>query len=109
MPDNRKIVRNKEIRQSQFALQFHQEVKDLGANGDVQGGNGLVENKQFRREREGTRDHDALPLSTRKGVRSPVPVGGRQPNQLKKFGNATLPLRTRPPLDDQGFGNAFAN
>ena len=57
-------VRDEEVGEAEVALELGQQVDDLGADADVEGGDGLVADDEFRAEREGAGDSDALALAS---------------------------------------------
>src|SRR5579863_1468442 len=70
--DDREIVRDEQVRQPKLLLQIFEQIDDLRLNRDVERGDGLVGNDEFRPDRERTRNTDALTLSARKLVRIAV-------------------------------------
>src|SRR5207248_10918648 len=51
------------VGQAELALQLCQEVYYLGAHADIEGRNWLVADNELRPQRQGSSDHDALPLA----------------------------------------------
>ena len=66
--DHREIVGDEQEGETQAALKRLQEVDDLGLDGDVERGHGLVAHDELGLRREGPRDVDALPLPARELV-----------------------------------------
>lgn len=66
--DDGQVVGDEEIGQLKFFLQVHEEVDDLGLDGDVQGADGLVADDETGIEGQGACDADALSLSSREFV-----------------------------------------
>ncbi len=66
--DQRHGMGDEEVGESEIALEVAEEIDDLRANRDVEGGDGLVEDEHFRAESEGAGDIDALALASGKLV-----------------------------------------
>ena len=66
MLDNREIVRNKQICQSEIPLQIHQEIDDLGLYRNIQCRHRFIADDKIRLQSYGTCNADALPLSAGK-------------------------------------------
>ena len=64
-----KIVRDEEHGQAELGAQFGEQVKDLGLDGDVERGGGLVGDEQLRAVDDGHGDHHALAHAAGKLVR----------------------------------------
>lgn len=62
MADNTQIMRNKQIGQVEFILQFFHQIDDLGLNGDIECGNGFIRNNQLGIQRQSPRNPDPLAL-----------------------------------------------
>jgi hypothetical protein len=62
-------MRDEEVGEAEFALQIAEEVDDLRADADVEGGDGLVEDEELGAEGEGAGDVDALALAAGEFVR----------------------------------------
>jgi len=60
---DRHRMRDEEVGQSEVALQLRQQVDDLGANADVERGDGFVAHDEPGAKGEGSGYADALPLS----------------------------------------------
>ena len=69
---HRKIVGDEQVGQAKLLLQIFQEVDDLCLDGDVEGGNGLVEDEQIRTQRQRAGDGDALSLAAGELTRPPL-------------------------------------
>ena len=67
--DNAQVVRNEDVRQLIFPLQFAHQIQNLRLNRHVQRADRLVADNQLRVERQCARNADALPLSAGKLVR----------------------------------------
>ena len=68
-------MRDEEVGEAEVALQLCEQVDDLRADADVEGGDGLVAHDEFGAEREGAGDADALALASGEFVR--VAASGR--------------------------------
>ena len=104
--DDRHGVRDEEIGEAEIALELGEEVDDLGADADVEGGDGFVGDDEFGVQGEGAGDADALALSAGELVGVAVEGGFVEPDSAEEFGDAvaevnipTLSQRTR-----QGWG-----
>src|SRR6266849_588162 len=64
-----KTMRDKDVGQSEFALEFLQEEKNLRADGNIEGGDGLVGDDELRLENQSAGDADTLALAAGKFVR----------------------------------------
>jgi hypothetical protein len=82
---DRKVVRDKQVRQLELLLQIFQQVNDLRLNGNVERRNGFVAHDEFGTDGERPGDPDALALSAGKLVRIAICVVGLQPNQLQQL------------------------
>src|SRR5437879_7149425 len=58
--DYGEIVRDEEHGQAELGAKFSEQVEDLGLDGDIERGGGLVGDEQLRAIHDGHRDHDAL-------------------------------------------------
>ena len=74
------VVRNEDVGEPAFLLQFVQKIEDLRLHRYIQSRHRLVADDQPRVDRQGTGDADALPLSARKLVRVTVVMLGFQPH-----------------------------
>ena len=63
--DHSEIVGDEQISDIQPLLQVLHQIHDLGLNRNIQSRHRLVSDDQLRRRRQGTRDRNALALSTR--------------------------------------------
>ena len=68
VPDDEKVVGDEEVRQPQALLELLKHIDDLGLDGDVQRGDGLVADDEVRIDRQGPGDADALALAAGKFV-----------------------------------------
>src|SRR4051794_21260860 len=69
MPNDREIVRDKQIGQAKSLLQIDQQVDDLRLDIHVERGNWLVGDDELRLERERTCNRNALALAAGKFMR----------------------------------------
>ena len=67
--DDLEVVRDEEIAQAPLVLELAQQVDDLGLHRQVERRGRLVEQDEFRFERDGAGDRDALALAAREFVR----------------------------------------
>src|ERR1051325_6012831 len=70
--DDAEVVADEEIARAELSLKLHQQVQDLGLDGDIEGGRRLVANHDGRTKDQRARDRHALTLSTRQLVRENV-------------------------------------
>ncbi len=84
-----KIMRDKEIGKTVLRLQFLHQVKDLGSNGYIQGGNRLIGNNQTRARGNRPRDTQPLPLSSAELMRVPgkIHLSRLQPDHVEETYN----------------------
>ena len=73
--DYSQIMRYKQEGDPALLLQILQEVDDLGLNGNVQGADRLITDKQFRLNSQSPRDSNALALAAAEFVRIAPRVG----------------------------------
>ena len=64
MADDRQIVGNEEIGDTQLLLQISEQVDHLGLGRDIERAHRLIAHEQFRLEREGPCDSYALALAS---------------------------------------------
>ena len=104
MADHREIMRDEQIGEPELVLQVFEQVDHLRLDRDVERRNRLVEDQQFRVERQSPGDADALALAARKLMRKAVAVLGRQPDQSHQLGDPRLGLRSLHPRKPQRLG-----
>ena len=63
MPDNRKVMRNKEVGDLQLNLKVFKQVNDAGLNGNIKRSNGLVQQQNLRICCKGARNGNTLTLA----------------------------------------------
>src|SRR5699024_5245938 len=63
---HRKIVRDEDIGQAQILLQLIQQADDLGLHRDIQSGDSLIQNHEFRFDDKRPGNRNALALASRK-------------------------------------------
>ena len=90
--DHRHVVRDEEIGDAEFVLQFAQEVEHARLHRDVERRDALVGDDDLRRERQGPGDADALALAAGKFVRVALHLLGRQADPLEEIGDAVAEL-----------------
>ena len=69
LPDGPEVVADEQHRHVEALLQVHEEVHDLGLDGNVEGADRLVADEKLRRRCQGPCQHRALALATREFVR----------------------------------------
>ncbi len=107
MLDHRKVMGNEQIGHAPFLLQTHQQIDNLRLYGYIQGGNRLVAHDEFRIDRKGACDSDALALSSGELMRKAagvLPVKSHHFQKLVDPLGSLLPAATEP-VDVQSLGN----
>src|SRR2546421_4943828 len=98
-------MRDEEIGEAEVALKLRQQVDDLRADADVEGGDGLVGDDELRIECQGASDPDALALSARKFMGVAAQGGFVETDCVKEFTDPGGELRSagepRLAVDDQ--------
>ena len=92
MADHGEIVRDEEEGEAEALLQADEEVDDLGADVDVEGGDRLVGDDQLRFDRESARGADALALSAGELMRVALGRSRRKSDHVQELGHAGLRL-----------------
>jgi hypothetical protein len=87
------VMGDKKKSDTALLLQVLQKVDDLGLNGNVQGANRLITNKQFGFNGQSARDANALALTAAEFVRIALRVGRVESNSPEQFGDSRLPGR----------------
>jgi hypothetical protein len=64
VPDKSQIVRDYDIGEPKLFLQIHEQINDLRLNRDIEGTDGLIQNKDLRLADDGPRNGYALPESS---------------------------------------------
>ena len=72
----------KQVGEAELLLQVHEQVENLGLDGDVEGGDGFVGDDDAGVEHEGAGDGDALALAAGEHVRVAAVLVGAQANLL---------------------------
>src|SRR5271156_4648100 len=90
--DNRQAVRNEEIGKGEFALKVLKQQENLRADGDIEGGDGLVRDDEFWTKDQGAGDTDALALAAGEFVRVARDGVLFQTNAIENFGGAVEAL-----------------
>ena len=83
--DEREVVGDEQVRETEVALQRLEQVDDLRADRDVERRDGLVEHDHLWVERERAGEADALPLPAGELVREPVRVLGAQAHRAQQL------------------------
>jgi hypothetical protein len=99
-------VRDEKIGEGKFALEIAEEVDDLCADGDIEGGDGLVEDEKLGTEGEGTGDVDALALAAGELVGIAGQGGVVEADLAEEFLTAAAALGAGVLfVDDEGLGD----
>src|SRR6266478_4590593 len=105
--DHGEIVGDEEVGELELVLEILKKVHDLRLDGDIQGGDRLIADDEFRLHGQGARDADALALAAGKFVRVALHHLGLQTDVAQELGHALPALRTvhRGEMDFEGFGH----
>ena len=100
---------DKQIRRTKLVLKFLEQVQNLGLNGNIQSGNGLVADDQLGLQSERAGDADTLTLTARELVRIAVDVLGVQADDVQQLADAlnALLLGTHA-MNGHGLGDDLA-
>ncbi|VTR68114.1 hypothetical protein DESC_690051 [Desulfosarcina cetonica] len=104
------IVGDEQVGQLQAFLQILEQIEDLGLDGNIQGGDGLVANHEGGVRGQGPGDADALALPAAELVRVVPPGFPAQAHEVQEFRNA--PIDHRPvavAVGQEGFGENAAH
>ena len=93
--DHGEAVRNQQVRERKFALQILQQLEDLRADGNVEGGDRLVGHDQARAPHQGARDADALPLAAGKLVRVAAEGVFSQSDRAERYSHVRLEAKSK--------------
>ena len=93
--DDRQVVGDEDHGQAVLVAQRGEEVEDLRLDGDVERRNRLVGDEQTRPRRQCCGDADALTLTARQRVRSPVGEGRADSDLGEHLRNSGVTLLTR--------------
>ena len=91
--NDRKIVRDEQVGQTEPVAQIFEKVDDLRLDRDIQRRNGFVTYDDLGLERQRAGNGDALPLTTGKLVRIAIRMFWLQAHLFEKLLNAPAPLR----------------
>ncbi len=89
LPHDAEVVGDEQVGDAELLLQLLEEVEDAGLNRHVERGHRLVEDDDFRLERDGAGDADALALPAAQLMR---PAFGDVLRQLHQFDQLAHPL-----------------
>ena len=92
--DHSQVVRDEEIGQAELLLDVREQVHDLGLDGDVERGDGLVADDKVGFQGESPRDADALPLTARELVGHARGQLRVETDDAHEFGDAASPFGT---------------
>lgn len=84
MLDDRHVVGDEEVGQSELFLKVHEQVDDLRLDRHIERGGRLITDDELGFEREGASDPDALTLTTRELVRIPIRRSSGHPTTLEQ-------------------------
>ena len=109
--DYGKTVGDEEIGEVKFLLEFLKEEENLGADGDIEGGDGFISNDERGAENQGASDADALALAAGKLVRVAVCSIAGQANATQELLGAAEAIVARELrfVNRQWLGGNFAN
>ena len=65
VPDDREIVSDEQVGHATLTLKLEEQIQDLGLNGQVESGDGLIAHDEPRLGQQCARDGDSLALATR--------------------------------------------
>jgi len=88
--DQRHGVGDEEVGEAVALLKVSEQVDDLRTNGDIERAHGLVEHKELRAERNGTRYADALTLAAGEFVGIVAERGGAKADLGKELMKASF-------------------
>src|ERR1700730_5836028 len=111
MLDDRQIVGNKEISETEFLLQVLQQIDDLGLDRHIQCRYRFIADNQLRLDGERARDTNALALTAGEIVRIASELVRLQADGLEQMYDTLfkLPPGFRQLVNDQGFANDRAD
>src|ERR1700736_6685532 len=109
--DDRQTMRNKNVSEGKFALQFLQEKKNLCADGDIQSRDWFVGHDKLWLKDQGSRDANPLPLPAGKFMRVTIEGVGAEtdPRQHQDGAISALPGGEARLMNREGLGDDFAN
>ena len=109
--DNREAVGDQEIGKVKFLLEFLKKEENLGADGDIEGGDGFVSNDERGAENQGASDANALALAAGELVRIAVCGVAGQANATQELLGAAEAIVARELrlVNRQWLGDNFAN
>ena len=108
--NEREIVGDEQVGETEVALQRLEQVDDLGANRDVERRDGLVEHDHLWIECEGAGESDPLPLPAGKLMRKPICMLGAQTHGPQQLVDARPPfVAAVEVVDAQRLRNDLAN
>jgi hypothetical protein len=109
--DDRKTMGDQEISEMEFLLELLKKQEDLGADGDIESGDGFIGNDERGAKNQGAGDANALALSAGEFVRIAVHGIVRQANAAEELCNPGEAIVTRELwlVNRQRFGDDFAD
>jgi hypothetical protein len=106
----RKIVGDDEVGEAEFQLDVGQQVQHLGADGDVERGDRLVQHHEAGAQGQGAGDGDALALAAAEFVRVEAGGGGGEADDIEHLGDALLCCSAAGVfVGEEGFGDDGAD
>ena len=99
--NDRKVMRNEQVRGTEAVLQVLEQVQNLRLDGDVERGNGLVADDELRLERERAGDADTLALTAGKLMRVTVDVLRVEAHDVEELAHGLHALLLRAHVVDR--------
>ncbi len=93
--DDRQIMRDEQTGKAGLALKGYQQFEDLGADGNVERGNGLIHHQQGRAAGNGTSNSHPLSLAARQLEDRTCSVVRAKPYALQQADDLGLPIAGR--------------
>ena len=93
--DDREVMGDEQVGQPELRLEALEQVDDLGLDGHVERGDGLVAHDQLRLHGERPGDADALPLAAAELVRVAIREPAVEVDQLQQLRDAALAVTVR--------------
>ena len=90
--DHGQVVGDNQIGQAQLCPKIHQEIQDLGLNGNIQGRNRLIEHNHLRVQSQSPGDGDTLPLTATEFMGILPRLSRGETDQGSEFSDAVLNL-----------------
>jgi len=107
--DDGEVVCNKKIGESQALLEAAEEIEDLGLNGDVESGDGLIADDEVGFDGECASDTNALALAAAELVGVARGVFGGQADEVEEFVDSLSDTAAGEAVDVEDLANGFAD